>query len=79
MERDSSRAKREENPTAAAIKNHPDQKQEEKKEEELARGKSEENQPEENGFSNRQNPTTFIPPLTNERFRILQQELGSFH
>jgi hypothetical protein len=38
--------------------------QEGKKEEELARGKSEENHPEENGISNRQDPSTFIPPLT---------------
>jgi hypothetical protein len=38
--------------------------QEEKKEEELAREKSEENHSEENGISNRQKTTTFIPPLT---------------
>ena len=35
-----------------------------KKEEQFSRWKREENQPEENGFSNRHFSTTFIPPLT---------------
>jgi hypothetical protein len=50
-----------------------------KKEEELSCEKSEENQPEENGISNRHFSTTFIPPLTNVTDHFAARRCGVEH
>ncbi|HYG23223.1 MAG TPA: hypothetical protein VEH04_10610, partial [Verrucomicrobiae bacterium] len=50
--------------------------EDEKKEEELWRGKSEENQPEENGISSRHFSTAIIPPLTNKPRKVCDHVAG---